>query len=1513
MRDTNYLQALSSARELSARVTLTDILMRFSVTASYADNIDIASMDSDMVGTALLRVAIKEGTNQIYFVYNTSSASNFTSTTWSDTLLTAFAGSRVGLYQSRMFYQGADGVIYYVDYSSGWGTPVSTGISYAEPVSIAPVSSTEFYAVLLDTNGSDPYQMRRVFYHTTSGATVEYHGRIYGEVSSVNIVDAARLDGVDYIYLLDNTDKRTIYIKRTGDIWSEVKQVVPMDVVDDITSFVMSSVNVINDYVVVTGVLSRSYGDPMHVYMLGPEEFTAGREYFIRSESIDKEGGKLHFFDGKAWYIGEDFRFQAEQTAYLGATNSALTTENTDVHEFQLMGSQNSGYSGSATLFHDFEHAALRAGSRAKLEVKVNDEYSNLGTFNLEALSRPVENPGTALELALKSESFKRLSQWASDTPYDYWSQTKSSILAKELTELVRVSGHYEESGDYLYPTGFNEDSFMYTTARASRNGIMRARFKRVSPSVFLGNNRGFELGDFTDWIQERTMGVDSEFTIHTYDGNSYAIFTAGSYDVEHSDPIGGKLASSKEAVEDGEQYQFEFLSIYPSSGSACYPSADVYWYDEDDVAIGTSAFTFNSAGSPVAFERLTLVATAPSGARSCNIVVDYWCYGFAWGSNLFAVDEFAMTPYPAPSGEHAKFGVGINYYLESRYDASLRLGVNQEDVEDEDCGGNGIFAIYESNDTEEGIGLYQLIDGVWGDRLAFYSLALTRDTGYWLQIGFNEGLVEVHYRLDAIGSAWTKVISHVFSSYTSLPWKSDSLGRGAIYCRNITPHSASFSFSNTVRRIPVLDSSVFSDSDLVLVDDELILFTNKKDMTAVEGLSWVPGKLLASYTPDASIDYARYSPMGVNSYQSGIAQVLSLDSRKHFVTAIDVRAAKCSNDALASSCGLSCGIFTGTADGIGTRVGELATVPADDIPFVDNYNDITDKVDMGTNLYAIPPVQDKVRFKFSKPIIVRDGDKFAISTEPNIYKDYDYDPVVDGELEDLVWVYAKNRANVSPNNTVNGYAGRTRWYDWTNMAWDASAFWTNAQYAWGIEFDVYENAYKNSPSVIHVAHSASLSATNDFYKGYNIVVTSGLGEGQSFRILGYKYNTAGCAFLVDQEPVLDKTSVLAVVPALTQAIRGMNGTLALAHGGSTCHVYRALPFVMFDKALYLSSDQDYCLEDMVRNIARKAGVLSVTGANEYPDTINPTDDNSELDKHNFVIKLTLPALTGTVIVSGRRDTYGQNIVFSSSSITYERSGTTIEVFPLDAPLIGEVVVSYWEDYASVWCNGKFITGFDIHYAYSTSLFGDGLKITGTHNGNIGVYIPEASIRIDNFILDEGKKGDALVGEVIGEKRFRLQDEINGGLKIFRDRVTVNTELAPYTLSVSGDHAHSDVSVVTRMRLEGTDIKEQFDTEMMAEYGNIYRLLNMYEINSPADAEFYSDFLLEEAGSMVVSKEYIGAADPRVEPDDVIWAQTSAGTHRIIVSSVLFAYAVSQEAAMFDMTLTGFVPREDVL
>lgn len=1316
MRNTNYTQALSSTRKLKARVTFTDKLMRFAVLQA-SESITIASTDSDMNGSELLRVAVEAATNKIFFAQHSSNDAGFAATTWTDTGKVALAGSRVGLVGNRLFYQAADGTIYYCDKgASAFGADTSTTITYTQPLSIAPVSSTEFYVVSLDGDGVNDYMMRRVFYHTTAGASAEYHGRLYGDTSVLNIVDAVRQDNVDYIYFLDNSEKRTVYIKRSGDWWSEVQQVVPMDVVDDMTSFVMSSAAVINGIVLVTGVLRRTYGDPLHVYMVGPEEFTAGRELAIRPEDTDKVGGKLHLFDGKTWYVGAGLRFYAEQTAYLGVDNPALSVAKEDLLDFVLRGSPNNPYSLNLKLFHDFTHPAFRPGSQARLEVAVNGEYSDLGTFNIDGFSRPIETSGSVLDVTLRSDGYKRLSQWVSDTSYDYWSQTKVDTDPANLTDLVRVNGQWETHANGLYLDDFNERCYLYTSAKSCRNGIMRARFRRY----------------------------------------------AGTY--------------------------------------------------------------------------------------------------------------------------QANFGVGLNFYRESAYDAATRLGIDMSEVEESDYGVNGIFAIYGEGlgPTGQGVSLYSVRSGefTW---LANGDFSTTVDTDYWIMIRFNEGQIKASMRSDT-SNAWTEVVSTIFSRYDQVPWANESEGRGAIYFKNATMSTPIYAMDSEQDYIPVADISGWPEDREVIIDSERIFYDAKalpKSMTFTQEIG--PFTYWRGHPADG------YETVGTN-------YVLWGDSR--------ARLEFIQNFKVVPSMFLHAMKFAmykqgHPFDGILVRVYKIdAGAPS---PF--GY--LVDEQRVPATAFKENEVTWVELFFKSKAIWTSTGEAYRFI----LYRDNSV--ADDGGAE-----YSSANCYKVP---APGGA-----YPWNAYTFNEDTDTFNAVTK-GLPFRIYNkligpldgNFMYCQYNSTYFNSKPDVNEYNDFNK-CAVVVTEGADAGSVYWIGAYLYYSGTCGLSVDDDirfKMVHGETKFKITPTLTELTRAYSGTLAAAHPeGTMCHLYQDRPFLTFDRVQFYSSEQDNSLEDMIRIIARKAGVLQTRGANLYPDQITPSTNTLVLDQKNFRVEFDFdtPFTVNSIVISGRRETEsgaGADLHLTGSAIAYYSGATLVETYPLPQALSGKVIITYYDRYVSTWCNGAFVYSFTLRDGEAD---GNYFTVSGTHTSPVNIYVPEAAIRIDNYILDAGQRGDSLVSGVIGEKRFYLADDISGDFKLFRERTTVNTALTPYQLSISGGEVQSDTALATRMRLEGADIREKFDTDMIVNFGNLFYMANMYEINSAADADYFTDVLLDDAGSRVISKAYEGAADPRVEPNDIVYVETKDGLDRVIVDNIDLFYSVSRDNVVFDMSINGRIPREDL-
>jgi hypothetical protein len=196
------------------------------------------------------------------------------------------------------------------------------------------------------------------------------------------------------------------------------------------------------------------------------------------------------------------------------------------------------------------------------------------------------------------------------------------------------------------------------------------------------------------------------------------------------------------------------------------------------------------------------------------------------------------------------RFGVGINYYRESRAQAAERLEVETGDVTDSEFGDNGLFAVYEP--AREEIVLYAVHDGVWHE-LTSDGYTVDYNTWFWIMIKFNEGWIEVWTGETTSGGylSWSQQIAYRFDTNVATgvnvePWFRDQRGRGAVVIENVSAHSTTPGFTSTSSIIPVASTAPFPTSGRVIVDSEIIDYDGKVDVGSTItslSLTWAEGK----------------------------------------------------------------------------------------------------------------------------------------------------------------------------------------------------------------------------------------------------------------------------------------------------------------------------------------------------------------------------------------------------------------------------------------------------------------------------------------------------------------------------------------------------------------------------------------------------------------------------------------------------------------------------------------------
>ena len=179
---------------------------------------------------------------------------------WVDSGIHLSINCKPGLLAGRVWFLAWDGVsgtgnLKYADFNgTSFGAPVTLSYTdYADiPIAIAPVTATSAY---LHTQMSGPplagLNFGYIDYASLSGTTVNtlrWPGRIYGPNQYARVFDATRdANGEDHVFFTDHDEKRTMFLKAISSSgtmsWSEVKPVIPLDVTDDTSKFLLGGAN----------------------------------------------------------------------------------------------------------------------------------------------------------------------------------------------------------------------------------------------------------------------------------------------------------------------------------------------------------------------------------------------------------------------------------------------------------------------------------------------------------------------------------------------------------------------------------------------------------------------------------------------------------------------------------------------------------------------------------------------------------------------------------------------------------------------------------------------------------------------------------------------------------------------------------------------------------------------------------------------------------------------------------------------------------------------------------------------------------------------------------------------------------------------------------------------------------------------------------------------------------------------------------------------------------------------
>jgi hypothetical protein len=354
------------------------------------------------------------------------------------------------------------------------------------------------------------------------------------------------------------------------------------------------------------------------------------------------------------------------------------------------------------------------------------------------------------------------------------------------------------------------------------------------------------------------------------------------------------------------------------------------------------------------------------------------------------------------------------------------------------------------------------------------------------------------------------------------------------------------------------------------------------------------------------------------------------------------------------------------------------------------------------------------------------------------------------------------------------------------------------------------------------------------------------------------------------------------------------------------------------------STETDMTFEWIATELARKAGILNVLVEKTLEDTVIFSHADWDLDADgaatqelrpgNGIVKFKITSGTEVGVMAPWEggdligDWHGPLVTITDGNIQYYDVsfdlGDPIIILQEKVPIEsteGWITMSFQENYAVVWINSKLAAVFYTEQTPKSIMF------ASNDPAEIEVDWSALDLRVDNFIFDMGVNGPSLLSQLIKQKRIYFQDTQDGDLRIFKSREIVNTEETPNLLAASAGDTENDPSRVSRVRLEGAEFVEVLDEDQMREWGNIFRLMNSEELDTPEQFLEEAQLILADIALSTVQTTYVGAADPRIEPHDELWVDLSDGdgVKKVVVRQVSFRMNISNDEATFDMVLTA--------
>ena len=872
---------------------------------------------------------------------------------------------------------------------------------------------------------------------------------------------------------------------------------------------------------------------------------------------------------------------------------------------------------------------------------------------------------------------------------------------------------------------------------------------------------------------------------------------------------------------------------------------------------------------------------------------------------------------YPTATEFYPKYGVVMHYHIETKANAAERLGIDISDIEDDQIGHYGIIVLWGKKEYNDGpgIGIYLLHGNPdktedW-IKMTSYSLSIPVDTWHWLRAEYLNGEIKVWYRLDS-STSWTSVGTCRSEFYTDdigridyLPFKNEEgSGRAGLYMYNgagtdeAMAHTITPGFSSTDENVPIIhnpvDREIPSDA-IIQVDNEQILLDGRTDLPVMQIMEdgtfdEVPTRWIAGYEED---DYWEIMETAGNkvAYCNGeqTAEAFMGIMVYALEEGVDYRCAFTISDYVSGSVRLDCGYNpadTGTWRAGNGFYSETLTLPVEDLRAMILWGNSTFKGKI-----------DNVR-------VYREADVLA-GTLP--------DWLVEVEQRATGGMLVRDAPNGSFEPPFTGFDIMANW-----VGVDKGRAYYDGCVVIGYEDDDGLDGTGNNYEVVDYMHEAPDAwSPNQSYDppDHWVLHIGDLAHGewvdQDMKV-----------WFVDRHPIgmQGDGRLFCILNALHIAERGYNNTDPVKHAPGTKVSVISGGRVKCSWWEIYSTEQDMTFEWIATELARKAGILDVYTEKTLEDTLISSHAGWDLDTDGSTQELRPNGgIIRFKITSGAE--VGIMAPYEGGLLTGDWSGPLVTITAGDVikyydvdtevltlkqslaytaiPSSSWITMSFQENYVSVWINDKLATAFYTGQTPKSIMF--------VSNGasEIDVDWSALDLRVDNFIFDMGANGPSLMSQLIKQKRIYFQDTQDGDLRIFKSREIVNTVGTPNLLAASGGDTEVDPNRASRVRLEGAEFAEILDETQMQEWGNIFRLLNSEELDTPEQFVEEAQLILADIALSTKRTTYVGAADPRIEPHDELWINLSddEGSKKVVIRQATFQINVSGDNATFDMTL----------